>query len=209
MSRIKLAIAATAALLVTAPMAQAAPFQFAGFYAGGHFGYMDVDADFDGGGNLSNDGTMGGLQAGYNVVSGNFMWGVETDVSLTSADPDGTCPFNSSLSCKIDVRQMATLRPRIGYAVDNFLIYATGGVAGTRFKLKSRDAGGAQVSKRKTGLFGWTVGAGVEYMIGDMVGVKVEYRYQQFGDFDEFKGPDGNEIDFDMHTVMGGVNFHF
>ena len=88
MSRIKLAIAATATLLVTAPMVQAAPFEFAGFYAGVHAGYLDVEADFDGGGGTSSgDGLMGGVQAGYNVVNGNFMWGFETDLSLTNASP--------------------------------------------------------------------------------------------------------------------------
>ena len=61
MSRIKLATAATAALLLSAPMAQAAPYNFAGFYAGGHFGYTDLEAEFDTGGNtLSDGGVMGG-----------------------------------------------------------------------------------------------------------------------------------------------------
>ncbi len=79
MSRIKLATAVTAALLLTAPLAQTSHFEFGGFDAGGHFGYTDVEADFDGGGGtISDGGLMGGLQAGYNFVNGNFMWGVES-----------------------------------------------------------------------------------------------------------------------------------
>jgi len=188
MSRIKLAIAATAALLVAAPVAQAAPFHFAGFYVGGHFGYMDVDGD---GGVGSGDGTMGGLQAGYNVLSGNLIWGVEFDVSLTDAEP----------CCNIDVGPVGTLRPRIGYAVDDWLLYATGGVAAVQFG--DFDA--------FDGSFGWTVGAGVEHMLGDIVGVKIEYRYMRFGDVEQgIASPAGNNgIDFNMHTIMGGVNFHF
>ena len=192
MSRIKLAAAATAAILVTASMAQAAPFEFRGFYAGVHMGYMDVEADSDGsGGSISGDGTMGGFQAGYNFVTGNFMWGIETDFSLTDASP----------CCGIDVGPTATLRPRLGYAVDDWLLYVTGGIASAQFE--DFDA--------FDGEFGWTVGAGVERMVGDIVGVKLEYRYMRFGDVDI--GPlsplGDSDIDFDLHTVMAGVNFHF
>ncbi len=192
MSRIKLATAATAALLVTAPMAQASPFEFGGFYAGVHLGYMDVEADSDGGGgSISDDGMMGGLQAGYNVLSGNFMWGIETDISLTNASPGGV----------IDVGPIATLRPRIGYAVDDWLLYVTGGIASSQFE--DFDA--------FDGEFGWTLGAGGEYLLGDIVGVKLEYRYMRFGDVEQgIVSPlGGSGIDFDMHTVMAGVNFHF
>ena len=86
MSRIRTAAAATAVLLFATPMAQASPFEFAGFYAGAHAGYMHSSADFSGGGSkLKDGGSMGGLQAGYNIINGNIMFGVETDVSLTGA----------------------------------------------------------------------------------------------------------------------------
>ncbi len=104
MSRIKLATAATAALLLTVPMAQAAPFHFAGFYADGHFGYTDVEAEFDLGGiKLSDGGLMSGLQAGYNVLNGNLTRGVEIDISTINASPSGTCAFNTALDCDIDI----------------------------------------------------------------------------------------------------------
>ncbi len=192
MSRIKLAIAATAALLVTAPVAQAAPFEFAGFYAGAHVGYLDVEADFDGGGGTSSgDGLMGGLQAGYNFVDGNFMWGFETDISLADASP----------CCNIDVGPIVTLRPRIGYAVDDWLLYVTGGIASAQFE--EFDA--------FDGSYGWTLGGGVEYLVGDIVGVKLEYRFMRFvnADFDAFTGTGDSDIDLDVHTIMAGVNFHF
>ena len=173
-------------------MAQASPFEFGGFYAGVHLGYMDVEADSDGGGgSVSGDGLMGGFQAGYNVVNGNFMWGLETDFSLTDASP----------CCSIDVGPMATLRPRIGYAADDWLLYVTGGIASAQFE--DFDA--------FDGSYGWTLGAGAEYLVGDIVGVKLEYRYMRFGDVEQgIVSPLGDSgIDFDLHTVMGGVNFHF
>ena len=191
MSRIKLAIAATAALLVTAPMAQAAPFEFAGFYAGVHAGYLDVEADFDsGGGTSSGDGLMGGVQAGYNVVTGNFMWGIETDLSLSNASP----------CCGIDASPITTLRPRIGFAVDDWLLYVTGGIAAAQFE----EFDGFD------GSYGWALGGGVEYLAGDIVGFKLEYRYLRFGDAIDLPVTTGiSDVDFDLHVIMGGMNFHF
>lgn len=239
MSRIQIAAAATAALILATPTAQAAPFEFAGFYAGAHFGYMESSADFgkvsrsgpirddlengpqevsllssdflfvgsDGGGDISGGGLMGGLQAGYNMMFGNIMVGVETDISLTGANPDGACPNNSAAKCEVDLGPMATLRPRVGYAVDDFLFYATGGAAGSRIDTQTR--GGGSSDENEQGIFGWTVGGGVEYLVGDIVGVKLEYRYLRFGDFDNIKAPSGAKIKIDTHTVMGGLNFHF
>ena len=160
MSRIKLA---TAALLLAAPMAQAAPFHFSGFYAGGHFGYTNVDADFDLGGNtLSGEGLMGGLQAGYNALNGNLIWGVEIDISGMDANPSGTCAFNSALDCDISLGPIGTVRGRLGYASGNWLVYVTGGVAATHYELDSKTKiGGVTVDDANGGVFGWTVGAGV------------------------------------------------
>ena len=210
MSRVHIAAAAAAAFLVTASMAQASPFEFRGFYAGGHFGYTDTTADFDSGGNLDDEGVMGGLQAGYNYVWDNFVWGVEIDISGSDITATGTCPYNAKLNCEVSTGLMATARARAGYAVDDFMFYVTGGAAGARFRIDS-DNFGTQVDDVEGGAFGWTVGAGVEYLIGDIVGVKLEYRYMKFGgyDFDPFLGTPSQDVDFDIHTVMAGVNFHF
>lgn len=194
-------------------MAQAAPYHFAGFYAGGHFGYTDANAAFDTSGYEPNDeGPMGGLQAGFNVLNGNLIWGVETDIFASGANPDNPCSFNTALNCEIDLGLAATLRGRLGYVTGNWMVYVTGGVAATRYEVDSTTmADGTQVDDADGGVFGWTVGAGVERMIGDMVGVKLEYRYMRFdnADFDPFLGDGSDDIDFDLHTIMAGVNFHF
>jgi outer membrane immunogenic protein len=204
MSRLNLAAAVSAALILSAPMASASPFEFAGFYAGAHAGYSASEADLSGG-DLKDNGLMGGIQAGYNFIDGNFMYGLETDISLTGADPDNPCPGNPGLGCELESGPMATLRARAGYAVDNWMIYATGGMAASRFELDTDTTNGDN-----EGMFGWTVGAGAEYLLGDIVGLKLEYRYLQFGDFDD--GPEdltGANIDVDTHVIMGGINFHF
>ena len=204
MNRLKLVAATTAALLLSTSIGSASPFEFAGFYAGAHAGYSDSSADF-GTGDLNNDALIGGLQAGYNFLSGNFLYGVETDIALTGACTDGSCLYSPGFACEVNAGPMATLRGRLGYAVDDWLVYVTGGAAGAKFELETNGPGG-----RDSGLFGWTVGAGAEYLVGDIVGLKLEYRYLQFGDFGgKLQDPTGAEIDVNMHVIMGGINFHF
>lgn len=199
MKRAAVATLAVSGLLSSAPVSFAAPFELAGFYAGAHAGYADMTADL-GADDGSDGGAMGGLQAGYNLLNGNLVFGVEIDISGFAGDPDANCL--RGITCSVDADLSATLRPRIGFAADDFLVYATGGIAAARFDLTL--GGGGDSTE---GAFGWTVGAGVEYLVGDIVGLKLEYRYLRFGSVDFGSGlPDA---DIDIHTVMGGINFHF
>lgn len=217
MSRIRIALAATATAILAAPIAQAEPSELRGFYAGAHAGYINAEADFDGGSDLDEGGTIGGLQIGYNVLTGsNLVWGIETDVSLTGADPDGTCPVDSALSCDVDIEGMGTLRARVGYASGDWLLYVTGGAAAAHFDVRSSGAAGS--SNDDEGEFGWTAGAGIEYLVGGgkpghkNVGLKVEYRFLHFPNFDIDRLPTSGDpaiIDLDSHVVMVGVNWHF
>lgn len=213
----RLAVAAAGVAILAAPGVQAEPSEFAGLYAGAHAGYIDVTTKFDGGGKLDAQDGLGGLQLGYNVLTGdNLIWGIETDFSLTGADPDGTCPFDAALSCDIDITGMATLRARLGYASGDWLLYVTGGAAAAHFEVDT--SGAAGTSHDNEGEFGWTAGAGLEYLVGGgkpghkNVGVKVEYRYMRFDNFDIDRTPtSGAEIDIDLdaHVIMLGVNWHF
>lgn len=214
LSKIRLAAVATAALLAASSMAQADPNHFAGLYAGGHFGHIEADADIVGfgGGSLGGGSSIVGLQIGYNFVDGNFLWGIETDISLTSAGGSRSpCPYDGRLSCVFDTGIMSTLRPRVGYAVDDWLFFLTGGIGASRFTVKSHDEGGTQVDDFHGGIVTWTVGGGVEYMVGDIAGVRVEYRYTKFFDFGfhPFLSKGGVEVDVESHAIMGGVNFYF
>lgn len=212
----RLGIATIAAVAVlAAPAAQAEPSEFAGFYAGAHVGYVDANADFDGG-DLDEGDTIGGLQVGYNMLSGNLIWGIETDLSLTGANPKGTCPFDAALSCDVDIDGLGTLRARAGYASGDWLFYVTGGAAAGHFEVATSGAAGS--SHDDEGRLGWTVGAGLEYLVGGgmpgprNVGVKLEYRYVDLFDIDINRTPTtgaSEDMGFSSHTIMIGVNWHF
>lgn len=200
----------TIGLVFLPAMASAAPFEFAGFYAGGHLGYMQAIADVEADTN-KDKALMGGLQAGYNLIDGSLMYGLETDFSLTSADPDGACSYIQGGTCDFDLGPMATLRGRVGFATGDFLVFGTAGVAASRYDLVTHDGSGAQQDNPETfGKFGWTAGVGVEYFIGDVNTVKLEYRYVDLfdADFDSYVVGD-TDLDMNYHIIMTGVNWHF
>src|SRR5215471_1200254 len=132
------AAAADMGLVLKAP-ATAPVFDWTGFYVGGHVGYARGNARV----NLADDepanftssfGTLtGGLQGGYNyVLPSRLLLGIEADMSFPNwlAGDDlawfRTTP-DTDIAEKIDY--MGTLRGRLGYAFDHWMVYATGGFA--------------------------------------------------------------------------------
>ena len=209
MSGVHIAAAAGIAVLLLHGGASAAPYEFGGFYAGAHAGYISGESEVNSDSN-TDDELMGGLHAGYNFINGSLMFGVETDFSLIGTDPDGGCSYVGG-TCDFDMGPMATFRGRAGFATGDFLLFATAGVAAGRYDMTSFDGQGVQVDDLETfGKFGWTAGAGVEYLLGDMMSVKLEYRYVQFStaDFQSFRAG-RTEIDMNFHTIITGVNWHF
>ena len=186
---------------------------WAGFYVGVHAGYAWGTADINttvgppiacGGGPanciaidavesqpLHPNGFAGGVLAGHNFQSGRFVYGLEGDISgltgsasraQTQVFPIGGCCF--TISQKVEADWMMTLRPRIGYAFDNALVYATGGLALARLRYieQATDTAGdienTDVRRVKTG---YALGAGIEYALSGRWSVRGEYLYANFG----------------------------
>ena len=140
-----------------APVADyAAPsvLTWTGFYLGAHAGYGWGDADT----NASDpdlDGFLGGAQAGYNYqFDNNIVIGVEGDWSWSGVD-------GSSGGVSSDVDWVSSLRGRLGYAFDRYLVYGTGGVA---FANVETSRGGFSDDNNHTG---WAAGAGLEAVLPD------------------------------------------
>jgi outer membrane immunogenic protein len=59
--------------------------------------------------------------------------------------------------------------------------------------------------------WGWTVGAGAEYMFAPNWSAKAEYQYYNFGDAHFTAGPLVGTGNFttDDHTIKAGVNYRF
>ena len=108
-----------------------------------------------------------------------------------------------------------TIRARLGFAVDNVLIYGTGGAAYGHMEADGKLVVGDNVWKGSTEAtnWGWTVGAGAEYGI-DNWSLGLEYLYVDLGDAEwdsnviednKFKG----SADYAFSTVRAAVKYRF
>jgi len=167
--------------------------------------------------NFDSDGFVGGLTVGANWQNGAFVFGVEGDVSYS--DVDGSVLVNSAPcgdeGCTSDLEWFGTGRARVGYAIDNFLPYITGGFAVGRIE-GTADTGACAVPVSGTCAFddtewGWTAGLGVEWGITQQISLKAEYLHIDFGTPDFSNSPGGFAVvnDLTIDTVRIGLNYRF
>ena len=131
-------------------------------------------------------GPFAGIFVGGNYQFNRFVLGVEGDwqwsnltgnnqvlapLGATGALPSG--PFTVSTTTK----DYGSIRGRLGFAFDRFLVFGTGGWAtgnpSTAFAL----TGAAPFVTTGGKSNGWTAGGGIEYAITDTILGRIEYRY--------------------------------
>lgn len=172
-------------------------FSWSGFYAGGLAGYGWGKAKTDNG-DFDADGFFGGLFAGYNVLLGNsVVAGIEADGTYGKQDGSGGSP---TVSAENDWN--GTLRGRLGYAIDRFMVYGTGGLAVGRVEVSD-----ASTSDSNTAI-GWTAGGGIESAITDELIGRVEYRYTDLGS-DSYALGTPTEVDLSSQDVLVGLGLKF
>lgn len=150
-------------------------------------------------------GFMAGGQLGYNRQSGSLVYGVEADLQgggiKGASNTSGIAPvagfapvaIGSSMTQTDKIIALGTFRGRLGYARDNWLACATGGLAygdvrsaisapqfaqsfaGASFSQQPSPA--ADTSMRT----GWTLGGGAEYALSGQWTARAEYLYYDLG----------------------------
>jgi outer membrane immunogenic protein len=166
-------------------------YNWTGFYAGLNLGYDWGSASNTG---LSPSGFVGGVQGGFNWQSGGIVLGGETDLQLSGAS-DSAGPF------KFSNPWFGTLRGRAGYAINNILFYATGGLA-----YGSGSAELAGLSESHTAV-GWTGGGGLEVGLTPRWRVKAEYLHVDLGA--QNYAITGLSHDITANVLRLGANFRF
>jgi outer membrane immunogenic protein len=175
-----------------------------GLYIGAMGGYA---ADTNSG-DLSPKGGFGGGTLGYNWQTGQLVLGVEADAAWANINATAGVPGFVTVSTKSN--DIGTVRGRIGYAVDQFLFYGTGGYAWFDNKF-TVNLLGIPFSDSKVHS-GWTVGAGMEVMFAPHWSVKGEYLYRSFESQTYFSGliPGGVASGtLNVNSGQVGVNYHF
>ncbi len=154
-------------------------------------------------GEFDQDGFVVGGTVGYNWQQGDFVFGLEADLSYT--DIDGTVvPTCIAPGCVTDIEAFGTIRPRIGFAIGNFLPYVTGGLAVAHLDYVQATSSGSGWE------FGWTVGAGLEAQLTDNLSLKAEYLYADVSD-GRYQGVaiPVNVREEEISIVRVGFNYRF
>lgn len=126
----------------------------------------------------SSDSALGGGHAGFNYQTGSLVFGIEGDVEALDVNETLVAP---GIAARVSRDWQGSLRGRIGFALDRFMIYATGGAAFTEVEaslLSSATGLAESTTQSKTG---WTAGTGVNFAYTDNVILGAEYRYTDFG----------------------------
>ena len=257
--KVKLALAA-AALAATGAQAQIFGLKsdgdWAGPYVGIHGGYgIDADKPVTDTGITANNnfaiannirpsslkvaraGALGGGQAGFNLQSGNIIYGVEGDFSYTYQRGSETYrspydvpgfPAGRRLYVRNNLQWMGTARARVGYQLGDGMIYATGGYAFGRIKGYATFNGAPESQTNYYGNHnyvaqGWTAGGGLEFkpFAGregalSKISVRAEALYYDLGKSHIYALQTGAQpgyyiLGLDTRGVNGrvGLNYHF
>ncbi|MCW5681345.1 MAG: porin family protein [Xanthobacteraceae bacterium] len=171
-----------------------------GPYVGAHVGYGwgSFDNEIPGlaSAPLNLRGVFGGVQTGYNwQVSRNWVVGIEADSSWGSIER--TIGGETA-----DVDAMGTVRARLGYTMNNVMLYGTGGLAWAHID----SASVATTASRDQFAVGWVAGAGIEYLIAPRWSAKIEYLYSDYGSLYDHPAFAFNAA-LDSHTVKIGLNY--
>ena len=222
---IPLPSALAADLDVPPPMDDLRPasFDWSGPYVGVFGAAVAVDGTYDGicsNGGLacapvpditdfehSGIGYAYGILGGWNYQMDSFVFGIEGDWAF-----GGTVATNDAPTVDTDLsfNNIATLRARAGFALDNTLLYVTGGLAAVDMEFGAVISGPASDSKW---VYGWTAGGGLEHAFTPNFSGRIEYLYVGLDDAD-FTLTNGNTLDAtqsfnDIHMVRAGLTYNF
>jgi outer membrane immunogenic protein len=167
---------------------------WAGAYAGGTASWQR--GDFAGQGRSKANGFGGGVYGGYNMQSGQIVYGGETDLNYSGVD-------SKNGARKAEQGLNGSLRARVGVDLNPVLLYGTAGVAATNAEMKD-----ATTKADKT-LLGWTAGAGAEAFVTNNITARVEYRYSDYGSKNFNLGSGTVKSGMDDHSVRVGLGVKF
>ena len=179
------------------------------------------------------DGLEYNVRAGYDVQSGNIVYGFLLEGGMNEARDSvtafSTTPANYTFTRELDYSVQA--RARVGYAARGALFYATGGAAYGKIEnsFSTSNTANSFANNGGTKSWGYSYGGGTEVKIAKNFSLGLEYLYTNFVD-DDYRVNVGrgtaaatnpfllngggtdfrrSDSDFDMHNIRLTAAFRF
>lgn len=202
--------------------APAVAYDWTGFYLGLQGGYEWHQDDVEDPipqfrGTVDLDGVLLGVHAGYDYqFNGGFVVGLVGDIEW--ADGSGTGVVGGGIAlARAEANWQGSLRARLGYAINNILLYGTGGLAFANYDLDYTCCAlafniGDQFDET---LFGYTLGGGAAYAFAPNWTVWSDYRFTDYETADSgivnccAGPPNRQEHDIQTHAVRLGLSRRF
>jgi outer membrane immunogenic protein len=167
--------------------------------------------------NYDTSGGFAGGVAGYNWQFGPYLIGVEADyhwadIKGRSGVINTALGFGDTYYTKL--RDFGDIKGRLGWTTGPALFFISGGAAVGDLQHRY-DAALNPFSPtfvENDWRWGWTAGAGAEYLFAPNWSVKVEYNFLDFGTSRIQYSPvvdNRSEWRDTIHTVKAGFNYHF
>ncbi len=165
--------------------------------------------------NLSASSTSFSVVGGFNKQSGNFVYGLEADGTVTYANANAA---GSAYTANSRLYGLLTLRSRLGLASGGTLVYGALGVSAGygSFDVRTQITSSPNSTQNATAagaIFGPTAAVGVEQKLNDNISLTAEGSVTSLGALaangDNGKGPykaTDSKTDF---ALRGGLKYHF
>jgi outer membrane immunogenic protein len=195
-----------------APM-MAPVFSWTGCYIGGNGGGLWAKKDWSSGASSSAtiSGGLAGGQIGCNYQVSTWVFGIQGDYDWTNTNGSATDGVFLATTDQTNIKSLASVTGRAGYAWDRFLGYVKGG--GAWEKDNYTISSGAFVSTGGETRTGWTIGVGGEYAFTNWLTGFAEYDYYDFGTTtNSLTGTFGTvaaSIKETQSVAKAGLNFKF
>lgn len=185
---------------------------WSGLYLGVNAGYAWGNADWYYpyyGTSTSTDlnGAILGGHIGYNKQIGNWVLGIEASLSGSNADGKASCP-NMYYECTSELNWLLLAGPRLGYAFDRTMVYATGGYALASVNTSTIPAINGYSKDQDHS--GWSIGGGIEHQITPNLVLGAEYVHVELGtETSTVPSYADREITPDLDIVRGRLSYKF
>jgi len=161
------------------------------------------------------DGAVYGALIGYNWQRGSLVYGVEAAINGSAMDGSTDCGFIGLADCERNLSYYGTAVGRVGYAMQNILLYGFGGLAWGEVETDVSIAGfDLDALSEDTTHVGWTAGVGLDFALTRNIIAGVQYEHVDLGEesYEVFSGPIvdiDNNVDMDFDVVKFRAIYKF